>query len=203
MGEKIAGLLLAAGDSSRLQIPKQLLKINHQYLINYMIQIIHKGGIEDVYVVLGAFGKQIQAVIDDTQVNISFNSRWRKGIHTSIISGIQAIQPQYPAVIIFVVDQPLLNPNLIQEEIEIYERERPTIIAPSVDGQQLNPVLFSCKTFHHLLKLKRGQAGKDLLSRYPVRWINWEDATLSMDIDTMADYAQILAQLSSSGGEEK
>ena len=205
MARKIAGLLLAAGGSYRLNSPKQLVKISGNYLINHMIQIIRDGRISDIFVVLGAFDEKIKSKINDRDVVIIHNKEWEEGIHTSIKSGIKEIlnKQLYKAVIIFVVDQPFLTSEIIKKQIQEFDRISPKVIAVRVNGEQVNPVLFARDTFEELVHLKKGQSGKNVIQNYPVHWVDSDNQLLQIDIDTQDDYRKVLVQLTSSGSLEK
>jgi len=205
MAGKIAGLLLAAGGSYRLNLPKQLVKISGNYLINHMIQIIRNGMISDIFAVLGAFDEKIKSKISDRDIVIIHNKEWEEGIHTSIKSGIKEIlnKQLYKAVIIFVVDQPFLTSEIIKKQIKEFDRISPKVIATRVDGEQVNPVLFARDTFEELMYLKRGQSGKNVIQNNPVHWIDSDNQLLQIDIDTREDYRKVLVQLTSSDPLEK
>ena len=67
------------------------------------------------------------------------------------------------------------------------------IIAPLIDGQRGNPVLFDRRVFHDLHLVRGDTGGRQLFSRYPVTWIDWHDPSVMLDIDTEEDYLRLLS----------
>jgi molybdenum cofactor cytidylyltransferase len=67
------------------------------------------------------------------------------------------------------------------------------IIAPLIDGQRGNPVLFDRVTFSDLQQVRGDAGGRQLFSRYPVAWVDWHDSAVLLDIDTEEDYQRLLA----------
>ena len=204
MTKNIAGLLLAAGESRRLKTPKQLLKISNQYLINHMLKIIKGGGLEDIFVVLGANYKMISPLIQNQDVKILHNRKWHDGLNTSIIKGITEIARMsiYDAAVIFVVDQPFLDSESIKMITTAFRTHNPDIAAFRLNGEQINPVLFSRETFRGLLALGKNQSGKTVISKNQVFWVDTDNEKLAVDIDTEEDLKKMEYQVLSPGGKE-
>jgi molybdenum cofactor cytidylyltransferase len=66
------------------------------------------------------------------------------------------------------------------------------IVAPQVDGQRANPVLFNRETFAALNRLQGDIGGRNLFSRYPVQWVVWHDGDVLLDVDTAEDYRRLV-----------
>ena len=90
-----------------------------------MIQTIRAGGIEDLTVILGYEFERIREVIHDKSVRILKNDLWEQGISSSVRVGLEKIDPKANDVVIFVVDQPFLSPELITLFISHYMTHRP------------------------------------------------------------------------------
>lgn len=192
MTTEIPGVLLAAGGSKRLNQPKQLLKINDSLLINHIISVIRQGGIERLLVILGSDHVLIRSLIHDQNVHIIVNERWEEGISTSIRSGIKFLNEKAEAAMLFVVDQPFLSSELICQLTHQFQNTDKKIAAPKINNQQCNPVIFSKTLFPELLDLKGKEGGKKIIKNHPVEWVQWDDETLLLDIDTEKDYLEIL-----------
>jgi len=190
--KKISGILLAAGESSRLGQPKQLLKFNNQYLINHMIKIIKSGGIDDLNVVVGAYREQIVRVITSLNVKVVVNDAWKDGIGSSFREGVRCIAKETEAVMIFVVDQPYLDPYIIRKIINLFNISNAKIIASRVKGEQIHPVLYKREIFDKILNLKTGQSGKNIMNFIPPVWMNFTNDSLLIDIDTAVDYRHLI-----------
>ncbi len=193
---KIAGLLLAAGGSKRLGYPKQLMMINGKPLISHMVSVIKKGGIADLYVVVGAFSDAIIKVIENPSIAIVHNPDWRNGISTSIKCGIKFIEKDYDVLIVFVIDQPFLDAELIKRIVETVKISNAEVIAAKTAGQQTHPVAYRKSVFKELLLLEGDKGGKEIIQKKRVVWVEWPAKELLLDIDTLDDVNLINRHLS-------
>lgn len=185
---KIAGLLMAAGGSRRLDSPKQLLKWGNDYLINHIISIASSSNIDQLYVVLGSRQEEIQNIIADNNAVIVRNPDWKSGLSSSIKKGITAVPDDIQGAFILLVDQPFLSPDLLDQMIDRFSQTEAQVIAPRVHQQQCNPVLFKREVFSELLKVNGDKGAKSMLSQFSIEWVDWPDANLMLDIDSADDY---------------
>jgi molybdenum cofactor cytidylyltransferase len=132
-------------------------------------------GLSPVIVVLGAYADEIQALLSDLQVEFLLNEDWSSGQSTSLQVGLNA------------------SLRLLRTLIEVHAGTMAPIIAPLIDGQRGNPVLFDRVTFSTLQQVRGDAGGRQLFSRYPVVWVDWHDASVLLDIDTEEDYQRLLA----------
>lgn len=184
---KIGSIILAAGSSSRLGKPKQLLNHSGQSLIRRSIQVAQ--AITDMpLVVLGANYQEVSKEIRPLQIRDVFNLNWNKGMGNSIKFGIQEInrlQPDIDAVIIMVCDQPFAGPELLQQLVTAY-RKGNKIVAASYRDTAGVPVLFDRTYFKELLKIDDQAGAKMLLRKYQVATVPFPQGYI--DIDTPADW---------------
>ncbi len=96
--------------------------------------------------------------------------------------------------IFLLADQPQTPPTLIRSLVEMHARTLAPIIAPLVNGQRGNPVLFDRATFSDLLSLTGDVGGRSLFSRYPVEWLPWHDEGVLLDVDTEEDYSRLVGK---------
>jgi molybdenum cofactor cytidylyltransferase len=181
--------LLAAGGSRRLGEPKQLLRVNGDFLINHMIRTIRTAGIEELIIVLGSTFEKIKKEIIDPDVHIVQNPEWQEGISGSLRKGFEKIGDGFSEVIIFVVDQPFLSSDLLEKFISYYEKHDPEILVTRVGEHLVHPVLYKRRIFEALRSLKGDKGGKQLFNLYKVIHFDWEDERLLIDIDTRDDLA--------------
>ena len=187
----VAAILLAAGRSSRLGQPKQLLHYKNGALINFIIKQIINGGILEIKVVLGSQFKQIKSQIIYDDVEVIENQDWEEGISSSIRCGLTHISAKTQAVVFFVVDQPHLNSKIIKKIIEKYKTSNANVIATKVVDQLTHPVLFRRVLFPKLLELRGDIGGKSLFKNEILETIDWDNKRLLMDIDSLADFEKI------------
>jgi molybdenum cofactor cytidylyltransferase len=147
-----------------------------------------KAGLSPIVVVVGSAGQAVDKVISDLPVRIVSNPDWMTGLSSSIRAGILALPGEVSGAIFLPADQPQISHILIKSLVETHQATLSPIVAPQIDGQRGNPVMFDLRTFPDLLSLKKDMGGRTLFSHIPVRWVIWHDSNQLFDIDTPEDY---------------
>lgn len=190
--EPVAGIVLAAGGSTRMAQPKQIMNFRSQPLVRIAARTALAAGLTPVIVVTGAFDNQVKAALEGLPITIAHNPDWHSGQSTSVAAGINATPTRTGSVIFLLADQPLVSESMIRKLVELHAQTLSPIVAPSINGRRSNPVLFDRDTFSDLLDLSGDIGGRALLSKYQVSWLPWVDATSAIDIDTPDDYQHLL-----------
>ncbi|HLO56866.1 MAG TPA: nucleotidyltransferase family protein [Saprospiraceae bacterium] len=191
---KISLILLAAGESSRLGTPKQLLMYKGKNLMQHTIDFAQTLGMETV-IVLGAFKEEILAEVDVLGIEVVENVAWSEGLASSIRCGLRNVletNPETEAVILVLCDQPFLTTEILREVVEKYHSSGQSIVHCSYGEVSGPPTLFHKSLFPYLMELKGGQGAKKVLDMFPnqVAYVDFPKGKL--DIDTAADYHQLL-----------
>jgi molybdenum cofactor cytidylyltransferase len=195
---KISGILLASGASRRMKSIKQLLEWHGEYLINHVVREIMESRIDELFVILGAHYDEIINVIDK-RPKIVRNPGWIIGKSSSIKLGVISAGKIPDGVIFFLVDQPFINKAIINTLIDIFQNSTENIIVPRVNRRLCTPVLFGKKYYKKLISLSGEQGGKEIIKKAKdVRWVDWEDEKLFVDIDTDEDYKYLIKNYPSS-----
>ncbi|KAA0989305.1 nucleotidyltransferase family protein [Dyadobacter aurulentus] len=187
-------IILAAGNSSRLGEPKQLLLFQHKTLLRHIAEIAVEIADQKVIVVTGSSAALIENEVSKLPCQTVFNGHWLDGMASSIVKGITALNESYPDIsgcIIAVSDQPFVTAEIFQNLIA--EANTGTAIAASSYGDTLGtPVFFSKSYFDQLLQLKGSEGAKKLILAHQsnVRTVPFPLGTV--DIDTQEDYKNLL-----------
>ncbi len=189
--ERIAGIVLAAGESSRFGEPKQLLDWFGEPLVKFVSEKVQAGGCSPVVVVTGADHDSVSRALGEVQVEVVCNPLWQAGQSTSVRAAIQALPGDIGAAIFTLVDQPRIPVELISALRMKHARNPASIILPSMDGKPANPVLFDQSVFQDLENLEGDIGGRALFDKYKPTSIPWDDPASQMDIDTPEDYQKI------------
>ncbi len=189
--ERIAGIVLAAGGSSRFGEPKQLLDWFGESLVRVVAEKVIASGCSPVVVVTGAEHESIALALDGVRVEVIYNSGWQAGQSSSVRAAIQALSDDIGAVIFHLVDQPLIPVDLISALRTKHARNPSQIILPYIDGKPANPVLFDRSVFNDLKKLEGDIGGRALFDKYEASSIPWDDPSSQLDVDTPEDYQKI------------
>jgi molybdenum cofactor cytidylyltransferase len=195
MAAKYAIVILAAGSSSRLGQPKQLLGFNGSSLLQKAINEANAAAIGTVLLVLGANASTIHAAIDATGVTIIENPSWQQGMGSSISYAATYLTNKLPAVegaIFTVCDQPFITAALFREMVTAHENEKKPIVACDYGNAVGTPAFFAKKFFAELGALKGDKGAKQLIGKFPdeVELVNFPKGTI--DIDTETDYERLL-----------
>ncbi len=184
---KVAALVLAAGGSSRLGQPKQLLSFQGQTLIRHIVKTAADAGCAPVVVVVGRDQKRIAAELADLSVTILPNDKWEHGIGTSIRAGVAAL-PEVDAVFILACDQPHVNETILRRLLAEQHRTQRPMVGSSYAQTVGIPALFSSVCFAKLLSLGDADGAKSLLLSRPNETSTVAFAAGEIDLDTAADY---------------
>lgn len=159
-------IILAAGASTRMGSPKQLLTYKGRSLLLNMVSVAAGTGFHPVIVVTGANADSLEKEIEGRGVHIINNSGWKEGIASSIRTGILALEKNFPfadGVILMVCDQPYISSALLKELYTTQQQTGKPIVAATYSGINGTPVLFHKTLFPELLALKGDKgAGKIL-----------------------------------------
>jgi len=186
-GQRVAGVILAAGKSSRFGGIKQLLPWNDKNLVNTVIQTAKTAGLDPVIVVLGANSTAIKATIIDPTVHIVVNLDWEDGQSTSLKAGISVLPSSVDGVLFLLCDQPQLSVDLVSGVAEEGLRTG-KVVTPIIDDRRANPVYFPASCFPHIDKLEGDSGGRQIISACPHTTLGWLDNWMAKDIDTPEDY---------------
>jgi molybdenum cofactor cytidylyltransferase len=190
--ENIAGIILAAGASSRYGKPKQVLDYHGQPFVHAVAETAIKTGLAQVIVVTGAHDESVTAAVKDLPVTIIHNPDWQVGQSTSIIAGMNHINREIGGVIFLLVDQPQVSVELLRTLMERHSQDLPAVLAPYVFDQRANPLLFDRVTFSELLTLQGDTGGRAIFGKFSPRYVNWYDRKLLLDVDTPDDYKKLM-----------
>ena len=190
--QKIATLILAAGNSKRMGTAKQLLSYKNTTLLGWTIEQVKKSKASAIYCVLGANARIIKEQIKQYKIKIIFNANFQNGLSTSIIAGINhIIIKNFDTVLITLADQPNINTEYINELI-ITSEENPNKIIASNYGARIGvPAIFPKNYFNQLLNLKGDKGASLFLNNHLSETIKMPPFNL-VDIDTKEDYQKLI-----------
>ncbi len=191
--DRVAAIILAAGNSSRLGRPKQLLELAGETLLHRAARVALEAGFAPVVVVLGAIVEQARAALADLDVRITINERWRDGLGTSVSAGIGAVDDADAAVLL-TCDQARVDVGSLRRLRAAYDDTCPGIIASRYTGVLGVPALFSREHFPALRQLDGESGARTLLREFSAEVTAIDLPEAAVDIDREADWAAVRSQ---------
>ncbi len=189
---KIAILILAAGQSSRMGQPKQLLKLGKKTFIQNCIETALKSSCPNIYCVIGANASEISAYIKHYPIQIIENPDYKNGLSTSIKVGVRCIeQDDFEAVLILLADQPKITKSHLNDLIALFLKNPEKPVATAYQSSVGVPAVFPKKYFQELKTLSGDKGAKPLLKKLS-KSIHCIPFSELRDIDTPEDYQDLL-----------
>jgi CTP:molybdopterin cytidylyltransferase MocA len=184
---RIAGVLLAAGEGTRLGGPKALVEVAGTRLVDRGVALLREGGTTPVVVVTGAVDVPLLGVIT------VHNPDWRSGMASSLAAGLGAVPDGCTAAVIALVDQPLIGPDVVRRLVAAY-LDGAGIAVASYQGRLRNPVLLARNEWAGVMALATGDVGaRPYLNAHPdrVTAVECGDIGRPDDVDTPEDLARV------------
>jgi len=187
-------VILAAGASTRLGKPKQLLQYRGKTLLAHAINEAVNSNADAVVVILGKDANLFKKEIDERKVRVAINSSWEEGMASSVRLGLDTLlndKPYIDSVIFMVCDQPHISSSILNELIIIQQKTTKQIVICNYGDSIGPPALFHKKYFKDLMKLSGDAGARKIIQQ------NMNDvATIlfpegDIDIDTEEDYEKL------------
>ncbi|SDX37123.1 nucleotidyltransferase family protein [Hymenobacter psychrophilus] len=188
-------LLLAAGASSRLGRPKQLLPYQGQTLLRRAAETaVAAAAGAPVVVVTGARHEELLPDLAGLAVRVVRCAEWERGMGASLKTGLAALDSTAPsAVTVLLCDQPHVTPALLRQLAATHEATGQPIVASAYAGTRGVPVLFGAQVLPLLRQLPDSAGAAALLKQYPELVATVPFAAGAVDVDTEAQYAALVA----------
>jgi molybdenum cofactor cytidylyltransferase len=191
----VAAIIIAAGASTRLGQPKQLIMVDGEPMLQRAIRRAQQAGASPVFIVLGAHREVIQNAIDFRAAKIVVNNDWEEGMASSIRAGVVAVRSEAPTaegVLLMTCDQPHVSAEHLGCLIGMsYAQSAPTAIASFYGGIRGVPAIFPRQALRDLLALRGNKGARSLLEMPPWPVISIALACGEVDIDRPEDLAQL------------
>ena len=191
MGNRVAGVLLAAGEGKRLGTPKALVELGGRRLVDRVAGLLRDAGTAPVLVVTGAAPVTVPGVIGVP------NPDWRTGMGSSLAAGLRALPGDCTAAVIALVDQPLIGADVVRRLLSAHRAGAELAVA-AYHGRARNPVLLGRGHWAGVLAAADGDTGaRPYLRARPdlVTLVECADVGRPDDVDTPEDLARVEALL--------
>jgi len=192
--EKVAGVVLAAGPSSRMGTNKLLLEIDGETVVRGAVRRAIAAGLDPVIVVLGHEAERIERELEGFggECRAVVNADYASGINSSLKTGIVNLPATVDAAVVMLADMPFVTADMIASLVERYHaRGRPPLVISDYDGVNAPPMLYDRALFPELQTMEGEGCGKVVVRRHrsEAEVLHWPADKLA-DLDVPSDYEQ-------------
>jgi molybdenum cofactor cytidylyltransferase len=190
----LAAVILAAGGSSRMGQPKQLLKFRGTSLLRRAIETALAVPTDQVIVVLGHAADKLIPECESTRATVVINDQWQEGVSTSLRGGLAAVGSDARGVFIYPADMPLVTPEALRELAHRQHSSGRPAAMTEAGGVRGVPVFITRSLFPALMIQEGDVGGAQYLRAHPeaVEAVHFDDPDLIRDVDRPEDYARLL-----------
>jgi molybdenum cofactor cytidylyltransferase len=189
----VTGIVLAAGTSSRLGRPKQLLDLGGKPVLQHVLDAAAASTLDQIVLVLGHGAEEVAAKVrmparGATVVNLEF----AEGQATSLRAGLRAANPDAAAAVFLLGDQPGIRPRAIGAVVAAWRAGSGPAVQAAYEGRPAHPTLFDRSVWPELEGAVGDEGARGVLAAHP----EWRSAvevggSPPEDIDTEEDYARV------------
>jgi molybdenum cofactor cytidylyltransferase len=187
---KIYAIILAAGESKRMKVPKMLLPFNGKPMLEKVIENVTGSEVFRTLVVLGSYRDEILKSISHLTISHCYNENYRKGMLSSVQCGFVNLPPDTDAVLVFPGDQPFIEADVINQIIGAYRETGKGIVIPVFRKKRGHPLLIDYKYRDAVAKLSDNEGLRFLADMFKedVLEVKTKSPGILKDFDTKEDY---------------
>lgn len=186
-------IILAAGGSTRLGSPKQLLRYGEQTLIRRAANAAVASTCDRVVVVIGSRAQEMRRELEGLPVTIVENPDWQSGMSSSVRVGLAEVSGD-DATLIMLCDQPFVTASVIDKLIETYHQTGMPIVASDYGAARGVPALFAQELYPELASLTADEGARRIIAWHPEIVATIEFAAGAVDVDTRDEYRRLVGQ---------
>lgn len=193
---RVAGIVLAAGSSTRMGRNKLLLRVAGESLVRRAVRVAGEAGLDPVVVVTGHARERVEREIADMICIPVFNADHSAGIQTSAASGVAGVAGTCDAAVVMLADMPFVTADMLRELVERYREEGPPLVVSRYGGEvNAPPMLYDQMLFREVARMRKG-CGREVVRRHHDRAVevDWPAARLR-DLDRPGDYEAVREEL--------
>lgn len=192
---RIGAVLLAAGEGRRMGgVAKSLIRLQGVPLVKRQLIALSGAGVDQVVVVTGFERDAVEAQVQDFPVTLAYNADYEQGQQGSVRTGLNALQGNFDAVFVLLVDQPLISADDLTELIAAFKKKPAGhVVVPMVNGQRGNPVLMDADVLAKVLASEAKLGCRQLMDKQPALVHAYETSNTRYitDLDTVEDVEKL------------
>ncbi len=188
----VAGILLAAGTSSRMGRNKMLFELNGESVLRGAARRALAAGLSPLLVVLGHEAEKSRPELNGLPCQIVINPNYEQGINSSLKAGISAVPAEAQAAVVMLADMPFVTPEMLTGLIERYRSSEAPLVISDYEGVNAPPMLYDRGLFEELLAMTGEGCGRQVVKRHrdEAEVLAWSPSALA-DIDVPEDFERL------------
>lgn len=188
----VAGIVLAAGSSTRMGRNKMLLEVGGQPLVRRAVMAAVEAGLAPVLVVLGHDAERVREAIAGLPCLPVLNPDHAQGVRFSMQAGVRALPEGVGAAVVLLADMPFVTADMIRAVADRYRAQRPSLVVSEYGDVNAPPTLYDRALFPELLAMDGEGCGKQVVRRHKheAAVVAWPEEALA-DVDVPEDYERI------------
>ncbi len=192
----VAGVVLAAGSSTRMGRNKLFFEIDGETLLRRVVRRAIGAGLDPVLVVVGHEEERARAELAELACTPVDNPDHAQGINRSLRTGISHVPERARAAVVMLADMPFVTSRMVAELVARYRDGTAPLVISAYGDVNAPPMLYDRSLFSELRQMKGEGCGRQVVRRHrdEAIAISWPEAALQ-DIDVPEDYERIKAEL--------
>jgi molybdenum cofactor cytidylyltransferase len=196
VNSRVAAIILAAGKSTRMGEPKQLLRLGERTVLERTLENVRGARVDEIVLVLGSSAATIQRQLPSSTfegLKIVVNEAWGQGMASSLREGLAALSAQMDAALIVLADQPFIRPETLDQIVAGHRLSNAQIVIPMHKGFRGNPVLLDRAVFADVMALDGDVGCRAIFGGHLEGIVKVEvgDVGILLDIDNKEDYERL------------
>jgi molybdenum cofactor cytidylyltransferase len=195
----VAGIVLAAGSSTRMGRNKLLLEVDGETLVRRAVRLAGKAGLDPVILVTGCFREAVERAVAGLDCAPTFNPDHETGIQTSVARGVGAAPAACGAAVVMLPDMPFVTARMVRTLLERHADTGAAVVASRYGDVNAPPILYDRSLFGEISRMKAG-CGREVVRRHHERavHVDWPADRLR-DLDRPGDYESVRRDLAGVG----
>lgn len=188
----VAGVLLAAGTSSRMGSNKLLFELGGESVLRGAARRALAAGVSPLLVVLGHEAERAEQELAGLPCQVVINPAYEQGINSSLKTGVSAVPAEAQAAVVMLADMPFVTPEMLAGLIARFRSSEAPLVISDYEGVNAPPMLYDRSLFGELLAMTGEGCGRQVVKQHrgEAEVLSWPVSALT-DLDVPDDYTRV------------